>query len=187
MVGCPKCGGKLDWKDRCWTTAGEDPGHWRCVNCGKVIYQNRTDLQKWEENTSSANCGEKGGQEIITQETKVCTNPKCPKPNPQPISEFNKNAARPGGIESRCRTCTAQAQRDLKASKLKASGSNGGHKSTRQKSRSPYPRRSIHSDPQAKSTDEAIFLEKAILLAIEKKVALKLLKWLEQIVQEAYA
>ena len=36
---CPKCGGALDWKEPLWTVAGEDPGHWRCINCGELIYQ----------------------------------------------------------------------------------------------------------------------------------------------------
>jgi hypothetical protein len=63
----------------------------------------------------------KGGQETMSEQTQVCTNPKCPKPNPQPIGEFNKNAARPSGHESRCGTCTAQAQRDRRAAIEKAS------------------------------------------------------------------
>ncbi len=94
---CPKCNGRLVWRDRSWTSVGEDPGHWSCIACGKVTYPNE------------------GRDQKTMSEMKTCTNPKCPKPNPQPISEFNKNAARPSGLESHCRTCTAQAQRDRKA------------------------------------------------------------------------
>lgn len=37
-MACLKCGGRLNWEDRAWTTAGEDPGHWSCLACGEVVY-----------------------------------------------------------------------------------------------------------------------------------------------------
>ena len=45
-MACPKCQGKLTWEERSWTTAGEDPGHWRCIACGSVIYPGTTRMQK---------------------------------------------------------------------------------------------------------------------------------------------
>jgi hypothetical protein len=140
----------------------------------------------------STDSGGKGGQEIMTEEMQVCTNTKCPKPNPQPIGEFNKNAARPSGHESRCRTCTAQAQRDRKEAMEKASASGTGRSGKvpgngRRKGKPGNPGPGPHPGLPPIQTEEAIYLERSILLAIEKKVAMKLLKKFERMIEEAYA
>lgn len=39
--------------------------------------------------------------------TKSCVNPDCPKINPQPISNFNKRAKSPDGLQIYCKTCNS--------------------------------------------------------------------------------
>jgi hypothetical protein len=143
--------------------------------------ESRPDLQNDGRNIPkiipSTNSDGKGGQKIMTEETKVCTNPKCPKPNPQPIGEFNKNVARPTGRESRCRTCTAQAQRDRKIATEKASSGGRRHKKQRRPRPStvqnPVPNSLSSPDPQAiKSAISAAVTFDAQLLKVVKKSAI---------------
>jgi hypothetical protein len=157
---------------------------------GNIKGRNKRELKKRDSDVPkvipSADCAEKGGKEIMEDEPKVCT--KCGIA--KPVTEFNKNVARPSGRESRCRVCTTQSQRNWIAKKKEKVGGNGWRRKTVQKPgkrRSPSPAYPDHPDLSPTSTDEAIFLERSILLAIEKKVALKLLKKFEQMIQEAYA
>ena len=175
---CPKCNGRLDWKDRSWTHAGEDPGHWSCIMCGRLVYPSEV---VFEESKAE------GGQEIMTEETKSCTNPKCPKQNPQLIGEFNKNAARPSGRESRCRTCTTQAQRDFVANRKKTLSGNGKKKRViqdlgpvRRPSSDPLPKKSVIS--------EAVTLDAQLLKAVKKSAILDFVKNdLPRMIEEAFA
>jgi hypothetical protein len=66
----------------------------------------------------------------MNEKEKICT--KCGPP-PKSITEFNKNAGRPDGYESRCRVCTAQHQRDYVAMKKKGTDGNGRKKRKVQK------------------------------------------------------
>ena len=289
-MACPKCNGRLAWQERSWTTAGEDPGHWRCIACGEVIYpegiglpnvpkqveigkeedkepvsyhldskkeeeikkllktnsireivaktgvakntimrirnenftkeerammgksnlikgrnkrefegeEPKKDLQNDGRNIPkiipSADSGGKGGQEIMTEQTQTCTNPKCPKPNPQPIGEFNKNAARPSGHESRCRTCTAQAQRDRKAAIEKAaSGRSGKAPGNGRRRGQPRSLRSARSHlPESAANkpyiSEAVTLDSQLLRAVKKSAILDFVKNdLPKMVEEAFA
>lgn len=134
----------------------------------------------------SNDSNKKGGQEIMTEGTKVCTNPKCPKTNPQPIGEFNKNAARPDGHESRCRTCTAQAQRDRKIAIQKA----GDGRKKKKVGRNPRPVRSPSPDPPLKEgvISEAVTLDAQLLRAVKKSAILDFVKNdLPRMVDEAFA
>lgn len=274
---CPKCNGRLAWKDRSWTHAGEVPGHWGCIMCGKLVYpveaglpndpqnipdnggimsnrlksekeeevkgllktlsireivaitgvakntiarirdenfteaeratlkksanvkgRNKRELEEREPRTDLQNDGpiipltnsdRKGGQEIMTQETQVCSNDKCPKQNPQLIGEFNKNAARPSGRESRCRTCTAQAQRDRKIAieKQKKQGGPGRrHRlSTIQK---PGPYRLPSSNPPPNPFSGAVTLDAQLLKAVKRSAILDFVKNdLPRMIEEAFA
>jgi hypothetical protein len=137
------------------------------------------DLQNDGQNIPSTDRDGKGGQEIMEKETKVCT--KCGGP-PKPISEFNKNAARPDGHESRCRSCTAQAHRDWVTNRKKSAGGNGRKK---RKARGPWPGRSL-SAPTIPS--EAVTLDAQLLRAVKKSAILDFVKNdLPRIVEEAFA
>lgn len=173
---CLKCQGRLVWKERSWTTAGEDPGHWRCIMCGKIVYPKEAGSPKDQQNIPkiipSANCGGEGGQEIM-EETKTCRGCGAIKP----IADFNRNVAYPSGRESRCRVCTAQAQRDRKASiKKKAHDDNDRKK---RQPRNPGPVRS----PNAPSIpSEAVTLDAQLIKAIKRSVANEIIK----IITEAF-
>lgn len=138
-------------------------------------------------NIPPADSGGKGGQAIMEKETKVCT--KCG--TPKTISEFNKNAARPDGHESRCRTCTAQAQRDRKASIEKSSGGTGrsrkapGNGRKKRRPRDPWPCRSL-SAPTIPS--EAVTLDAQLLKAVKKSAILDFVKNdLPRMIEERFA
>ena len=160
----------------------------------------KTDLQNdgrnIPKNIPSTDRGGKGGQEIMTEQTQVCTNPKCPKPNPQLITEFNKNAARPSGHDSRCRTCTTQAQRDRKAAIEKASTSGTGRSRKtpgngrrKRQPRNPRPIRLPPSGlPSAKSViSEAVTLDAQLLKAVKKSAVLNFVKNdLPRMVEESF-
>ena len=157
----------------------------------RELKKREPDLQNDGQNIPLNNSDGRGGQEIMTEETKVCTNPKCPKTNPQPIDEFNKNAARPSGRESRCRTCTAQTQRDRKASIEKSSGGTGrsrkapGNGRKKRQPRDPWPGRSL-SVPTIPS--EAVTLDAQLLRAVKKSAILDFIKnELPRMVEEAFA
>ena len=123
----------------------------------------------------------------MTEETKSCTNPKCPRQNPQLIGEFNKNAARPSGRESRCRTCTTQAQRDFVANRKKTLSGNGKKKRViqdlgpvRRPSSDPLPKKSVIS--------EAVTLDAQLLKAVKKSAILDFVKNdLPRMIEEAFA
>src|SRR4030065_13876 len=57
---CLKCKGKLVWKERSWTAAGEDPGHWSCIMCGEVVYPERDGLPKSPQNIPFAEIAIRG-------------------------------------------------------------------------------------------------------------------------------
>ena len=142
----------------------------------------------------STDSGGKGGQKNMIEETQVCMNPKCPKSNPQPIGEFNKNVARPSGHESRCRTCTAQAQRDRKAAIEKAASGRSG-KAPRNGRRRGQPRslRPVRSHLPESAADkpyisEAVTLDSQLLRAVKKSAILDFVKNdLPKMVEEAFA
>ena len=139
----------------------------------------QNDGQNIPKNIPSNNSDGRGGQEIMAEETKVCT--KCGGP-PKPITEFNKNAARPDGHESRCRVCTAQHQRDYVAMKKKGTDGNGRKK---RQPRDPWPGRSL-SAPTIPS--EAVTLDAQLLRAVKKSAILDFIKnELPRMVEEAFA
>lgn len=123
--------------------------------------ESRADLQNGGQNIPPTNSDEKGGQEIMAEETKVCT--KCGVP--KLITEFNKNAARPSGRESQCKTCTTQRQRDYKAAREKTSGGNGRRK---KQLRDPGPVRTPRAD-----LDQQLAID---LKTIKKRVAAEVLQ-----------
>lgn len=186
MVACPKCAGKLDWEERSWTIAGEDPGHWRCVNCGEVIYQNSTGLQKQEQNISkhipSDDCDGKGEQEIM-EETRMCT--KCGAT--KSIADFNKNAARLSGHDTRCRICTAQAQRDRKARLAEKEKGRPINRRKKRQSRNPGPVRSPVSSviiSNALTLDAQLAID---LKAMKKRIAQEIMQICNKAIEEAFA
>jgi hypothetical protein len=142
-------------------------------------------------NIPSTNSDGRGGQKIMVEGTKVCMNPKCGRTNPQPIDEFNKNAARPSGRESRCRTCTTQTQRDRKASIEKSSGGTGrsrkapGNGRKKRQPRDPGPVRSLSPNP---IISDAVTLDAQLLRAVKKSAILDFIKnELPRMVEETFA
>lgn len=188
-MSCRRCNGRMHWKDRTYTTQGEDPGYWRCISCGEVVYPDRLGLKKEVQNIPSPDSGEKGGQKIMTEETKICINPKCPKSNPQPLSEFNKNARHPSGREYKCRTCTTQQQRDWIANKKKATGkstrSNGRRKSEKRQfvTRAGHPLPILTPSPPI----QGIYLDPAVIKAIQKSAAKQIMKDFSEFIEERYS
>ena len=139
----------------------------------------QNDGQNIPKNIPSNNSDGRGGQEIMAKETKVCT--KCGGP-PKPITEFNKNAARPDGHESRCRVCTAQHQRDYVAMKKKGTDGNGRKKRKVQK---PESVRSLSPNP---TISDAVTLDAQLLRAVKKSAILDFVKnELPRMVEEAFA
>jgi hypothetical protein len=171
--------------------------------------ESRPDLQNDGRNIPkiipSTNSDGRGGRKIMIEETKACQNPKCPKPNPQLIGEFNKNAARPTGRESRCRTCTAQAQRDRKIATERASSGGRRHSlrlgrayGSERKQRRPKPstiqkprsnRLPSPDPPPTKSViSEAVTLDAQLLKAVKKSAILDFVKNdLPRMIEEAFA
>ena len=160
--------------------------------------ERKTDLQNVDENIPRIipppELGGKGGREIMTEEKKGCTNPRCTQQNPQPIGEFNKNAARPSGRESRCRTCTAQAQRDRKAAIEKMYGTgtgrsrkNSGNGRRKKQLRDPGP--GLALSPSGPTVPpETITIDAQLLRAVKKSAVLDFVKNdLPKMVEEAFA
>jgi len=147
--------------------------------CGRLVYPSEV---VFEESKAE------GGQEIMTkvEETQVCSNPQCPKQNPQLIGEFNKNAARPSGHKSRCRTCTAQAQRDRKVAIQRGAG----RKHRPSNIQKPRPNRLPSSDPPSVKSviSEAVTLDAQLLKAVKKSAILDFVKNdLPRMIEEAFA
>ncbi len=115
----------------------------------------------------------------MEEKEKICT--KCGPP-PKPITEFNKNASRPDGHESRCRICTTQHQRDWVAMKKKSIDGNSRKKRKAQK-RGPTRVPSMNpANPTISCINDAILLDQQILKAIKKSVANQII----QIIKETF-
>ena len=136
-------------------------------------------------NIPSTNSDGRGGQKIMVEGTKVCMNPKCGRTNPQPITEFNKNAARPDGHESRCRVCRAQTQRDRVARLAEKEKGGPGNGRRKRQPRDPGPVRSLSPNP---IISDAVTLDAQLLRAVKKSAILDFIKnELPRMVEETFA
>jgi hypothetical protein len=117
---------------------------------------------------------------VVTQEKEkiVSLLKKCSKCGlEKDLEKFAINRANPDGREYACRECMVKVRRDRRIAKNRPERQKPGPKSS--------SRRSSSANPGPSMKDDGIFLERSILLAVEKAVALKLLKKFEPIFDEA--
>lgn len=170
---CLKCGGKLEWKDRSWTHEGEDPGHWRCIMCGKLIYPEKAGSQKREENVPeiipSPDCdGEEEEMVETASGKKRC--PVCGQEKPATNEYFGNNKAARDGLEYYCKSCKAKKQKDYQLKKLKEAGQQGGNGRKKRQPQNPGPLRSTATPmpSTARDFDERIYLPAGVIIEIQK-------------------
>jgi len=174
-------GEKAELKKRA-TVKGRNKRELEKRELGADLQNNGRNIPK---NIPSTNSDGRGGQKIMVEGTKVCMNPKCGRTNPQPITEFNKNAARPDGHESRCRVCTAQTQRDRVARLAEKEKGGPGNGRRKRQPRDPGPVRSLSPNP---IISDAVTLDAQLLRAVKKSAILDFIKnELPRMVEETFA
>ncbi len=185
---CPKCNGRLVWKDRSWTSVGEDPGHWGCIACGKVIYPDRAGRSEAPQNIiPSSDCDEKGGEGMRTDQGKECSRKECKRRGQVlPFGDFNKNVSTPDGYEYHCRICKqeeAQARRD----RIKKGVGTGGNGRRKRQSRGSGRVRDILLPTEKLPVVESLFMDPTAIRSIKRSVGKEILSEFSKFLEARYA